>query len=60
MNDGQLTILVYRDNGQVCALFGDNIQDGTVGIGNTTAEALVDLAKAMEDEGITDELDSWI
>jgi hypothetical protein len=56
----QLAVLIFRDGNQVCALFGDNLQDGTAGFGNNTAEALRDLAVQIEDEGIVDELDSQL
>lgn len=54
----QQLVSIFRDGNQVCALFGVNLMEGTAGFGNNTAEALRDLAKQMEEEGIVEEIDS--
>jgi hypothetical protein len=57
MNE-QTAVLLFREGNQVCALYGQDLHDGTVGVGKTSAEALRNLATQMEEEGIVDEIDS--
>lgn len=54
----QVAVLLFRDGKSICALYGQDLHEGTAGFGNTTVEALRDLAKQMEEEGIVDEVDS--
>ena len=44
-------VMLYRDGDQVCALIGENIQEGITGFGHTTGDALRNLAKAVDREG---------
>jgi len=37
------------DGNQWCVLYGDNLQDGIAGFGNTPALAMADFDKARED-----------
>lgn len=37
---------MYPDQGRWCALYGDNLQDGVAGFGNTPAEAATAFDKA--------------
>jgi hypothetical protein len=55
-----LTILVYRDGDQIVALHGEDLHSGTVGFGASTTEALRELAKQMEEDGVVEELDSCL
>jgi hypothetical protein len=42
--ENAVSVQVYMDGGQWCALLGDNLQEGVCGFGDTPAEALRDLA----------------
>ena len=37
---------VFMDGNQWCALYGDNLQDGVSGFGNSPAEAVYDFDKS--------------
>lgn len=54
----QVAVLLFKDNGQVCALYGQDLIEGTAGFGKTTVEALRDLAKQLDEEGVVEEIDS--
>ena len=41
-----LTPLLCRDGNQWCCLYGDNIQVGIVGFGDTPHEAVIDWSKS--------------
>lgn len=36
---------IYPDGNQWCALYGENLQDGVAGFGNTPADACIDFDK---------------
>lgn len=40
---------VTNDGDQVCVLWGENLQEGRIGFGDTLSEALRDLALSVED-----------
>lgn len=56
----EVTVLLFKDGNQICALYGDNLMDGTAGFGATSAEALRDLAKELEDTDEDKEVDSCL
>jgi hypothetical protein len=39
-----LSVNVSQDGDKICALIGDNLQEGISGFGDTVPEALLDLA----------------
>lgn len=56
----EVTVLLFKDGEQVIALLGDNLQDGTSGVGNNPADALRNLATQLEEDGIVEEVSSWL
>lgn len=46
-----IELKVFRDGDKVCVLFGDNIQEGYVGFGETPEEALRDFIDDIEAKG---------
>jgi hypothetical protein len=54
----QQLVSIFREGNQVCALYGASLMEGTAGFGDNTADALRDLAKQLEEEGIVEEIDS--
>lgn len=42
------TVRIFNDGDQVCALIGENIQEGFAGFGNTIGDALRDLAQDVD------------
>lgn len=45
-----ITITVQMDGNQVCALFGENLQEGIAGFGDDVPMALRDLANNWQAE----------
>ncbi len=56
----QIQILLFKTDNQICALYGDDLTSGTTGVGKTSAEALRNLADELENDGVVEELDSWL
>lgn len=56
----EVTILLFKDGESVIALLGDSLQDGTSGVGKNSADALRNLATQLEEEGVVEEVDSWL
>jgi hypothetical protein len=56
----QVSILLYRDGNEFCALLGDNIQDGKAGFGRTIPAALRNLANELEDENALTEIEACL
>jgi len=51
MEDDTIVVNVYPDGDQVCALIGENLQDGDAGFGDDVPGALRDLADALSGAG---------
>jgi hypothetical protein len=49
-------IRLFPDGDQWCALFGDNLQDGYAGFGETPEEAIADL---FEQYNLTETTNIW-
>lgn len=56
----QVQVLLFKTDNQICALYGDDLNSGTTGVGTTSAEALRHLADELEAEGVVEELDSCL
>jgi hypothetical protein len=41
-------VRIYRDGDKICALVGENLQEGYAGFGETEADALKELTETME------------
>lgn len=49
----EMTVRVFQDGDEVCALIGIDLQVGTSGFGRTASDALRALADALESESQT-------
>lgn len=47
----ELTIKLYQDGSEFCALVGENLMDGVAGFGPNMTDALKDLTNELESEG---------
>ena len=46
-----ITVDIFRDGNEICALIGENLQEGCAGFGIVIAEALRNLANNWEEYG---------
>lgn len=47
-NSEEVTVRVFRDGTDFCALIGRNLMEGIAGFGSTRGEALKELAKELD------------
>ena len=52
----QMRPQLYIDGNQWCALYGDNLQDGVAGFGDTPAKAMADFDRAWLNESARGEV----
>jgi len=53
--EGEMTIRVFRDGSEICALIGPDLMEGDAGFGDTPSAALRALADVLEHAGAVNE-----